>query len=167
MAFELVAGEILTAEKLNQRLPYRVDKTAPQSVTSSTTLVNDGDLTVPVEANAIYEVEALILASGDTAGDIRVAWTIPSGAATAGRVCIGPQLGMTAATNTAMVDISRNWATQQTYGVSTSTVGILEKGTLTTSATPGNLQMQWAQGTSSATATNVESGSWLRIQRIG
>ncbi len=39
-------------------------------------------------------------------------------------------------------------------------------GTVVSSSTTGNLQLQWAQNTSSGTATKVHAKSWLILDRI-
>jgi hypothetical protein len=45
--------------------------------------------------------------------------------------------------------------------------GALIKGTVTTAGTAGNLTLQWAQVSSSGTATILHSGSWMTLDRIG
>ena len=54
-------------------------KTATESVTSSTTLQDDDELVVTVEANTKYRVELLLLYDGNAAGDIQVKLVAPSG----------------------------------------------------------------------------------------
>jgi hypothetical protein len=37
---------------------------------------------------------------------------------------------------------------------------------IVTAATAGNLQVEWSQNTSNATATRVIAGSWMYLQRV-
>ena len=148
-------------------LVLRAYKTANESVTSSTTLQNDDHLVVTVEASAVYAVRGYI-AAGQTAysSDIKMAFSVPSGATFAG-VMIGVESD-TAATNTpqgTLVGTSANDFPLSTGGGGNYR-GINITGILTTSATAGSFQYQWAQQTSSGTAVVVFAGSWLILEKL-
>lgn len=130
-----------------------VRKTADESVTSSTTLQNDNHLLLPVVANATYDLFLLCVFSGDTAGDIKFAWSVPSGTV----LRWVDQTGSSGlATDTDFYSAPGG----------TTQVGFQIWATVVTSATAGNIQFQWAQNTSSATATIVRTNSHLKMQRI-
>src|SRR5690606_18086867 len=59
--------------------PIFVVKSTNESVSSSTTLQNDNELSVSLTANRAYEVSGVLRVSGSTSGDIKLSWTGPSG----------------------------------------------------------------------------------------
>lgn len=160
-----LAGMVPTPDELNAIASTIVIKSANQSVTSSTTLIDDNDLAAAVEADATYEFEVCLRVTGN-GGDIDVAWTGPSGASMSLRLCMGPDSGTADVTNTNVVRIHRNIGTEQVYGTTTSNSAIVERGILVTSSNAGTLQLQWAQNSSNINATTVGSGSFLKLRRI-
>src|SRR5215472_12558663 len=146
-------------------VPLAAYRTSTQSVTSSTTLVNDTQLSVAVAANAVYRVELGMTYTADTAGDIKLGWTTPAGATIATAVTVGLSLTAAAATDDVTVGAS---STPVFGGIGAGANAALQYiFILTTSSTAGTLQLQWAQNSSSATATTVNAGSYLIAQRIG
>jgi hypothetical protein len=158
-------GQVLAASDVNNWfVPLAAYRTSTQSVTSSTTLVNDNALFVTVAANAVYRGELVLIYDGDTAGDLKAAWTVPASATISTAFATGLSGSAAAATDDLVTGASN-----------TPQFGALGSGTncaalyifiLTTSGTSGTLQFQWAQNTSSATATRVFAGSHLVLQRI-
>jgi hypothetical protein len=47
-----------------------------------------------------------------------------------------------------------------------ATLVVTINGTIRVGPTSGTVSLDWAQGTSSATATTLYTDSWLRLQRI-
>lgn len=162
-----LAGEDITADKLNGLITAAL-KTTTQTVTSSTTFVDDTELKIPIVANAIYRVQLFLLYDAGTAGDIQFTWSAPSGTAmtwTPG--------GPATSENTSYALASMNNQTRlltevAAVGGSTST-GVMADvvGTLRSGATAGTLQFRWTQNVSSATPTNVRADSHLIATRIG
>ncbi len=142
-------------------------KTSTEAVTSSTVLQNDDNLVCAVVASGVYVAEWRLRVDGAAAGDFKYAFTGPSGAAMTWE---SRGLGAADVANVAMVstDIAAigTTVTHGTLGAGT-TLTVLGTGLLIVSSTAGNLQLQWAQGTSSGTATNVFAGSWLKLDRVG
>ena len=148
-------------------VPWYSVKPANESVTSSTTVQNDNDLTVVLAASATYEVEAFLIVTGPTAADIKTQWTVPSGA-TGSRLCVGPTptaAGFTGQGQTEARMSAHGWGTTVTYSIETAATVICERGPLVTT-TAGTLTLQWAQVTSNATATVVGTNSYLKVTRI-
>ena len=157
-------GEVLTASLVNNWLaPLAAAKTSDESVTSSTTLQNDNELAVAAAANCTYAVTCFVKYDGGTLGssDLKAAFTVPAGATflwavsnkdTSGNPNVGGFL-----TTGAVAAGTAGLGTFRTLVVT---------GTLAVSSTAGNLQLQWAQQTSSGTATTVYANSWLLAQRI-
>lgn len=148
-----------------------VRKTANESVTSSATLQNDDHLLLQVAANATYLLELFLIYDGDVtvgAGDIQIGFTFPAGATidwTPGGITTG------ATTQSASVKLSHQ-STGAGEGVGSVGTGAGNRvvaratGILQVAGTAGTLQLQWAQLTSSATATTVLANSFLRLKRI-
>jgi hypothetical protein len=146
-------------------LPTYVVKPSDQSVTSSTTLVNDNDLKHTVAADTTYHVRGIFHYTASTTGDIQFVWTGPSGASVTFVVtCVDSSTLDTATTSRIGSLPSSSLAVG---GRGTSFPGVIYwEGTLVTSSSSGTLQLQWAQNTSDGTATTVEAGSLLILTKI-
>lgn len=136
-----------------------IRKPSDESVTSSTTLQDDDDLIVDLDtANATYFIEGLILASSSSdVPDIKIAFTVPSGAtmdiayiSSRGSTFNHGELLETSGTASITIPIDNANVTV-----------IMVRGTVKLGSTTGTLKLQWAQATSSATATTVKEGSFL------
>ena len=136
-------------------------KSSDQSVTSSTTLVSDNALFLPVVANATYDFFCYLNYTGGTQGssDIKLQWTVPPGRRCASsRSESAPAAAWASGTPTA----PRPRSALGTQGSGTL-CGATMIGTLIMSSTAGTLQMEWAQNSSNATATTVKAQSLLRL----
>lgn len=169
MAGPFTAGQRITAALLNSFCaPVAAIKAADQSVASSVALINDTALVVPVVASATYLFDYYldyegISSGGGTAGGLKHQWTIPAGAT----LRFGVAFLQTNLTT------FQDWVTfteSQVINAGTQAVATLDSvkgsGTLITGVTAGNLQMQWAQAFSSATATIVHAQSKVNLWRI-
>ena len=158
------AGQVLSASDVNSWFVglYAV-KTADQSVTSSTVLVNDTALFLSVAASATYWLQGFLLYEGGTSGssDIKWTFTMPAGATMRYSYVYTPPTLSTAAVGT---------STAASAGVSTGGTGVLESvmmaGTVVTGVTAGTLQLQWAQNTTSVTSTIMHAQSALTLWKI-
>jgi hypothetical protein len=143
-----------------------VRKTADETVTSSITVQDDDQLVVSVAANGIYLMDAFLLYDGDTAGDLRVTFTGPTGALMDWTVN-GASASQTGGTGS--IKLARQpLGVEDTVGASGAGVKAvaLPRGLLTVGSTAGSLTLRWAQATSSATATTLFANSWLRVTKI-
>jgi hypothetical protein len=161
---KIVAGSRILASEIQAVAPLAAVKGTDQSVTSSTVLVNDNTLFVPVLASVTYFLILQVIYEGGTQGssDLKFAWTAPSGAAmsvqqssitTAGGSTIGFVRGLSGST-AGTSGAGNKWGLQLT-------------GTFSTSSTAGTLQFQWAQNTSNGTATIVHAQSALCLWQDG
>lgn len=150
-----------------------------QTVTSSVTVVNATSMVLTLLANRTYIVRANLGFTGAAAGDARTVWAVTSTvAAITGntRLCIGPSINTTDATGTAaaattvgVVRTSRTTiATEVTYGTDgTAESAVYEEFTVVGGASGGTLQLKFAQGTSSVTATALKAGSYVSATVVG
>ncbi|MFB7111720.1 hypothetical protein [Streptomyces sp. NPDC056291] len=130
-----------------------VRKTADQSRTSTTTLANDSQLLLPVVANASYTLFLMCVFSGGTTGDIKFAWSVPSGTT----LRWTDQTGVSGLATDTDVYNAPGGTTQVAFQI---------WATVVTSATAGNVTFQWAQSATDATATIVRANSYLRLERF-
>ncbi len=134
-------------------------KPSDESVTNSTTLQNDNDLAIPINANDSMVIEGYLHVNvGSTTPEIQLAFTIPAGA--------------TMDIGTYTDDV--NGGDQETFiltasGTSTGAMTILAGdipihfwGVVITGGTAGTIQLEWAQGVKSGTATTVKAKSYMR-----
>jgi ABC-type tungstate transport system permease subunit len=132
-------------------------KTSDESVASSTTLQDDNDLVVALEANSYYHFEVMHVYTGHSAADLKVGFTGPAGST--GHFSV--RYSAAGAGNA----VGGAGALQSAVGSSTVSVsGSI--GYIYTAGTAGNLQLVWAQNTSNATATVMKEGSWIRVVKI-
>ena len=162
----IYAGQEITAAFLNSIAPLNAVRSSTQSHTSNTTLSNDDTLFLALAANATYSIELLMLYSGGTLGssDLKWAFTLPSGASGGGATDhITP--GAVYATQATDLVTASNSANQ----CATNGAGVPQAATVTATlftSSAGTLHLQWAQVSSSGTATIMAVGSSLLAWRL-
>lgn len=135
-----------------------------ESVSGSDTLQNDDDLVFAIGASEVWSVEfRLIVSSASNTPDIKTLITVPSGATLAWG---GTGLTVGATLNEGSVRFvtrdTANAGTEIAFGVVTTVAtDLCLRALVINGATPGNVQLQWAQNTSNGTATVVNAGSYL------
>jgi hypothetical protein len=156
---------VLTASDVNTWLvPMAAVKPADTARASTTTVTNDPDMVLALGANSTYAIYGVLFYTGaNAAGHLRFTFTVPGGATGAyfnGHV--DSTSGVYAVQNAnAWTDLITSAESLGTGVLMAATVmGVIN---LTGS---GNLQLQWAQGTSNATATTVKANSFWTAQRI-
>jgi hypothetical protein len=129
-------------------------KASDQSVTSSIALVDCTTMTLAVAANEVWQFVFNVIYTGATTGDIRLAFTFPaSGRIDANAVWAGA--GGTVQMNEWSGTTTPTTAVQLNAPGTTTHYFLPITGLFTNAGTAGNLQLQFAQGTSDATATTV------------
>ena len=137
------------------------------------TLVNDPDLTFPVVANALYEVEFIIRFAGLQVAGLRTAWAVPAGT-TGNRLVGGPgsaNVVQADANTTDMRWAIHGYATAVGYTDPRNSTGlqtwVMEKALVAVGGTAGSITFQWGQLTANATGTIVNANSYAKYRRIG
>lgn len=134
----------------------KVRKSSDQTVTSSTTLVNDSQLKFAVAANETYIFQAwLYTYAADGTPDIKVTFTGPSGSTV---LWSSSQVIFNAGGSTTLTVVAAGGTTADLF-VDSNLRAIQLYGTILNSSTAGDVQLQWAQNTSSANGTSVKAGS--------
>lgn len=135
-------------------------KTADESVTSSTTLQNDDHLLIPLGANEVWAFDFVLQTyANTTTPDLKLAFTVPA----SGTVSWGAFGGSGAEFSSAYQSGS---GSSKTFPVSSNGGCVMGGGVVTTGATSGNLQLQFAQDVSDANAVRLNAGCILIARRI-
>jgi hypothetical protein len=146
--------------------PHRfVRKTADESVTSSTTIQDDDHLLFAIRASEVWQFELSLQVTGAAAGDFRFQVVGP----TSYTVRYGYHALATAAASVEgdlRSQVSNESGGDLTVGMVAATYLVTVQGIMVNSTNAGNLKLQWAQGTSSGTATTVKVDSYLKGTRI-
>jgi hypothetical protein len=163
------AGDRFSAANLNlMQNQFGAYKLADESVTSSTTLQNDNDLIIPASMlapNGLYVLDLTLVYQGGTQGasDLKCQWLAYTGVL----------INLTySAINTSGASGTGSW----NYPGGNPAFGTAGGSTLRAVTATGTMQLpasglaavtlQWAQNTSSTTATVTKEGSSLLITRI-
>jgi len=161
-------GETISAADFNRYFMQQhvVVKPVTESVANSTTTQDDDHLSVPVVAGTDYWVVALILYDGNSAADLKISWSAPSGSTFD---YVSDALG--SGTTGSVGQVSR---THQQLGNTPSPgavgagspVASLAKGILRVGQNSGTFRFRWAQLTANATPTRVLARSTLTLRRL-
>ncbi|GAA4059863.1 hypothetical protein [Actinomadura miaoliensis] len=176
----IAAGQRITAGLLTAMLPNVIVKPSTTGRASTTTLTLDPDLQTTLAPGAQYFVEFHLQAAavfdgtnggtGGSGGDFRTSWTTPTGASGLKGV-MGPSSN--AQNNTADRITARMgvhvFNTSIIYaGVRSSNANafyVHEWGVVTTT-NGGTFGLNWAQGVSNATATQLFGNSTMIVRRV-
>ncbi len=131
----------------------RIVKTADQTVTSSTVLVDDDELLFTPAINKEYGFVLFLLYDADTTPDMKSAFTLPSGAS--GLKGTNNDTGANNTEDVTTATVSSGFTGQIRTSVTT--------GQFTMGGTAGNIILQWAQNTSDAAGTIMKTGSYFVI----
>lgn len=157
----IVAGDLAAA--LASRIPTTVVLASDSSVTSSTTLANTGALSASVTNGQTYRIDGMLFVTGSTSGDLKVAFTCPTGTLNVAVFGISNAASSLPANATLAGILQTSGTAVDVLGTFTgSTVAVWLSGTFVATAS-GTLQLQHAQRGPDGTATTVKAGSYLTI----
>jgi hypothetical protein len=158
------AGETLTAANFNAQIrdnlalvPHNIPKTADQSVTSSTALIDDTHLQFAIGASEAWNFRFVLAITGP--GFLKAAFNAPAGAT--GWWDFVPH----DSANAKGLRISATFVDGETQANTGDPVVYYIDGYVLNSATPGTFKLRWAQANSNGTATVLKKGSWLERQK--
>lgn len=141
-----------------------IRKTADQSVNASTTLVNVTDLVQALGASEVWQFEGHLYFDSGTTPDLKVAFTVPAGATLKWSILGHQDPG---GTLWAGVVETGSGVAQAIAAAGVGTPRLLKLyGLVVNGATPGNLQMQFAQNTSNASNSTIQANSILVVRQL-
>jgi hypothetical protein len=161
-------GKPPTAADINRYFQQRahIVKPSDQSRSSNTSLADDSVLVLTVQPNTDYWLEAFVIYDAATAGNIKLGWTAPSGS-TLEWTSNGLYDGASSTADNLWRRRLNLAASEICGGLGSGTnVVAMPEGLLRVGSTGGPFRLQWAQGSSSATATRVRAGSMLMLSRM-
>lgn len=145
-----------------------IRKTADETVNNSSTLQNDDQLLLPVLANEVWRVEAsLLLSATTTAADFKFGFTVPTGAT----LYWGAGSGFDAASWSGQ-DASSTVLPALTSGSTLLQGGLNGIKVLSLraiyigAANTGNVRLQWAQNTATASDSKILANSCLIATKL-
>jgi hypothetical protein len=163
----LYVGQRLTATLLQSMLPKQAWKTTDTSRASTTTTTSDPDLQIPVDADTLWDFEMFLYYTGPVGGGgitaLKINLVVPSGAT---GVFSGD--GMASDVAGYANDQHLGFASGANVAFSapnTLPASLMVKGTVDIGSTAGTVGLSWAQNNSSATATIVKAGSYMKMWR--
>ena len=131
-----------------------VDEDAP---TSAASVQDDDELFIAVKTNSIYFVWAWILyTAASNTPDLRINWSVPSGASVKRAEWGVPSTNTTAADS---IDTTTATTGDNGRGAGTAEKTLLIMLEVITAGTAGNLKFRFGQVTSSADKVTVKTGS--------
>lgn len=140
-------------------------RSAAQTFASSTTLTADTIFSIPVLANAVYQLDGYFAYTSNATALFKGAWSLPSGASGTW-LPAGPPGTVTSGNNSTLFDQAFSLTTTLTFGWGSSTCAFHARGTLKVGATAGNAVWTFAQSISTAVQTGMAADSWLNARRI-
>jgi hypothetical protein len=142
-----------------------VRKSLNEQKTNDATPSADNELTLPVEANSTYEITLImpyLCDGGTTTQGLQLEFGGPTGWTL--------EAVLDVASNSTWQLIGRRMTQTSNYGVASGSTSAESNfrvtGTLKTSTTAGNIDVEWAQNTSSANRTQVRAGAFLKLVKI-
>ena len=154
---------VLTVESQDPVWNSRV-KSLAETKNSDTTLADDTELVIPVEAEGVYVIHIEIFFDTSATPDFKFAITGPSSPDEI--VLRGHFVAVGGTSDTDFVDTSFG-TTHSVTGTGGTTGGFVQvSGLLNNGANAGTINVQWAQNTSDAADTTVLAGShidWLKV----
>jgi hypothetical protein len=165
------AGQDLTAGRFSAalditRTAWQTSDQIVNNTNSGITFVSSPDLILSVVADAVYTYEATFQYDTSSTADFKHNMLVPVGTLIA--VSVWGSDTSASSTGSAIVHDMTNGAQFFSGGVAAGTVMTLRPtGMIFISSASGNLQIQFAQNTASATNTILKTGSWIRLTQVG
>lgn len=172
MALPFYALQKLRASDLLKMLSRSKVKITDEPLTSTTTLQDDDELFVSVDANVTYAVDVKLLAleaSGNGA-DIKFAWTFPTGCILDLPV-VGAHESWVASAGAALETEWAGWQNEtasptssKTFGTHTTAFSYHMRGTLRVGSAAGTFRLQWAPKNNVVSTVTLKSGSSIELR---
>lgn len=171
---DVSAGQIMTATKFNELASYAVPITAEK--TSGTARINntisaDPELVVVLPANRTYDIDLLmrISSAANAAGDFQYRWAW-TGTADVTVYNMGVHNAIASGSQSDLESISyavdsSTPSSATPLGASTTTTSSLAKARVVTGGSSVTLTLEWAQSSTNANATTLDTGSTLTARR--
>jgi hypothetical protein len=163
-------GDLWTADLANSMLPNVIVKQATQTIISSTALQNDTELVISGAAGT-FRIDLDLIYGSNTAAGLKTGWTITGTTTNSPQRQIFGIFGPTNDTGSGAIAVSFGQAFTillVTYaGRNSANPSHAREWAVITFSTAWTIQIQWAQGVSTAVNTSVNPLSCLTARQIG
>lgn len=173
MALSFTAGQLVTAAELNLLVPLYAVKVSSQTVTATTTLVNDNDITFTLSPFQTYEIQLNMGVSqvhGTTGEGVRTAWAVTGTPTVVARFGGGPLEVTNAAgntNNTAVKIYQFNSFAAATMGATDAGAWVQERVVVSSGLSGGTITLQFAQSVAqAATSVTMLSGTYAVCRAV-
>lgn len=161
------AGQTLTADLLTKMQPIYVRKASPQTRTNNTTMADDSELFVALDAGIYYDISGVLFWSAASEYDMKVGLSVPANGFAELQLY---HLPSSTAAITGPVSYPLMWSGHTAvFGgpVAGEAVWKLAAGYrgLVYGGDGGNFRWRWAQNVSGGVGSVMGSGSYIRAQR--
>lgn len=154
----------LTVEtKIDEGAWTVVTKQTDEARNTTTTLADDAELAVPMEANTRYMIRGRIFFDCNATADIKWSLAGPSGLSLAR---VERRTIAAGATTYGNVAVATAFGSVSVTGTGTEGGYIAFEAVIATGANAGDLTFQWAQDTSNAGDSTVLRGSYLEYRKV-
>lgn len=158
----------LAPARLNALGAFAAYRTSDSSARASTiTPADDDQLVVALPASATFVGFAFLgWSCASATPDIRVDFTLPTGATMPLRALWAQGTGATTSAGSIEIGYNTSEGTDDVRGtINGAQTGICPMY-VTTSTTAGNLVLRWAQGTSDANGVTLKAGSFILLNQV-
>lgn len=140
-------------------------KVSTQSVTSSVTLVDATNLSIPLSAGRIYQFQVWAPFTIGSAGGYRFRLVPPTGFTS---FAATPRVSnLVNGTSTLSMSYVTNGTTDTTNALTTAGTHLYEaQGIVVVGSTDGTLKLQFAQNSSNATAIQLLGTAWILVRQL-
>lgn len=163
--FQPIANKIKEFDDYLKKNGY-IKKASNEIVNNSTTLQNDNDFVVTLDASSVYEIQIVLCLTSNASADFKWDWAVTGGVSQLTKRAI---LGT--GTCTTIADANADFTTVDLNTPSNvQTDGIHEQALyerfLVQTSTTGTLQLRWAQNSAHASNTTVTTNSYMIIRKL-
>lgn len=155
-----LAGDEPAAQLFEDLRVLAIIKLSDEARNTTTTLANDAELVLAMQASSTYMLESTIFFNTTSTPNYKGLWTVPA-SATGRFQCTGYSIVGTLG----IFDNAVIGTTQTIQGAAAARPHYMT-GWITTSTTPGSLRWQWAQNTSNGAATTTLAGSYIKLTKV-
>ena len=150
---------------ISNSVRYKI-KASDETVYNSAVVQNDNDLVLSLEANTVFEIEAILFIEGDGATNFQCDWVASGGVSQLSkRSCVGPaDLDTGYAYNHHGTFMGLAFA--DLIGYSAVNLSSCRETFLVQTAATGTLQLRWAQLTAGLVNTKLLTGSYVKAQLV-
>jgi len=146
-----------------------VKKSSDTSRASTIILTDDPHLSITLPSSGIFSIDAYLLVTGNSSGDINTQWSLSGVSVLSARSpCMGMSIASTDGLNCSLNTFASSVGSQNAFGTYSTTYpnSIFVHLLVESNSSGGSVTLKWAQASSHATPTVLESDSYMIIRQL-